>query len=76
MLWIVFAVFLAVGLMGLALDHVSNSVTSGRGSKKCYTDASSIQKIYCSKVVDSAYFPMESEDCAEAWTMGKRYSGG
>jgi hypothetical protein len=76
MLWIVFAVFLVVGLAAFALDRASNSVRNGRGSKKCYTDASSIQKIYCSKVVDSAYFPMESEDCVEAWTMGKRYSGG
>ncbi|RDE15185.1 MAG: hypothetical protein C4K49_06670 [Candidatus Thorarchaeota archaeon] len=75
MLWIVFAVFLAVGLGALTLDYTSNSVRNGRGSKKCYTDASSIQKIYCSKVVDSGYFPMESEDCAEAYAMGKRYSG-
>jgi len=76
MLWIVFVVFLVVGLAALTLDRASNSLKNGRGSKKCYTGASSMQKIYCSKVVDSGYFPMESEDCAEVWTMGKRYSGG
>ena len=61
-----------VGLFGFVLYEVLTSLSNRTGSKKCYKGASSTEMIQCSKVADSAFFPMESEDCTEAYAMGKR----
>ncbi|RDE14366.1 MAG: hypothetical protein C4K47_04245 [Candidatus Thorarchaeota archaeon] len=74
--WDLLTAWLCVGLPGVVLYYVVTSLSNRKGSKKCYKDASSAKMIYCSKTVDSAFFPMESEDCTDAYAMGKRYSGG
>jgi hypothetical protein len=70
--WDLSIAWVMVGLFGVFLYEVLTSLSNRRGSKKCYKEASSTEMIYCSKAADSAFFPMESEDCAEAYTMGKR----
>lgn len=76
MAWDLSIAWLCVGLFGIVLYYVLMSLSNRTGSKDCYKGASSTKKIYCSKVSDSAFFPMESEDCTDAYAMGRRYSGG
>lgn len=69
-------VWVAMCIVGAVLYIALTRLSARKDCKECYKEASSTHMIYCSKVADSAFFPMESEDCADAYTMGKRYSGG
>ncbi len=41
--------------------------------KSCYTNATSAGKMKCSETIDSAFFPMESEDYVDAYEAARRY---
>ncbi len=71
--WVVASV--STCIVGIVLYEALTSLSARKDCKKCYKEASSTHMIYCSKVADNAFFPMESEDCADAYAMGKRYGG-
>lgn len=63
-LQIMIGLFASIGILAILLDKRPDRPQ--RGTLACYRSANSPKRMYCSKTVDRAFFPLESEEYLDA----------